>query len=57
MTLFIINYSNGNEHLQPNRLSMTKTRDNFGGKQPTMRYTQLTSDCLRPFNDELFPLQ
>ena len=55
--LFLFDYSNGHDCLQPNGLNINKISVRFGGKQPHMRSTTLTSNLLGPFHSTSTNLQ
>jgi hypothetical protein len=56
--VFLFDHSNGHDRLQPNGLSTTKVRKNFGGKQPKMRSSVLTDkNCFGPYHNASFKLQ
>ena len=56
--VFLFDHSNGHDRLQPNGLSTTKIRKNFGGKQPKMRSSILTDkNCFGPYHNCSFKLQ
>ena len=54
--VFLFDHSNGHDRLQPNGLSCTKIRKNWGGKQPIMRDTALTRHEIGPFNEKCMNL-
>ena len=56
--LFLFNHSNGHDRLQPDRLNIDKISVRYGGKQPLMRRSQLTSpELFGSFHDHTYPLQ
>ena len=56
--LFLVDHSNGHDRLQPDGLSITKIGVKYGGKQPKMRSTNITSkDLLGPFHNSEYALQ
>ena len=56
--IFLFDHSNGHDRLQPDGLSLNKISVKYGGKQPLMRKSQLTSpDLFGPFHNCTYPLQ
>ena len=55
--VFFFNHSNGHDRLQPDGLNINKISKTYGGKQPIMRDSLLTTDLLRPYHNKDYPLQ
>ena len=55
--LFLLDHSNGHDRLQPDGLSLSKINIKFGGKQPKMRDSILTSIHFGPYHTPGMKLQ
>ena len=56
--IFLVDHSNGHDRLQPDGLNLNKISVRYGGKQPIMRNTKLTSPNLfGPFHTKEYALQ
>ena len=47
--LFLFDHSNDHYRLQPEGLNVNRIQVRYGGKQPKMRKSELTSELLGPF--------
>ena len=55
--LFLFDHSNGHGRVQPNGLSVTKISIKYGGKEPKIRNSKLTTDEFGPFHTSSYKLQ
>jgi hypothetical protein len=55
--LFLFDHSNGHDRTKPDGLSTMRIRKLFGGKQPLMRDSKLTSKCFGPYHSTDYELQ
>ena len=55
--VFLFDHSNGHDRLRPNGLNLNKINVRFGGKQPKMRDSVLTSMSFGPFHKKDSKLQ
>ena len=56
--VFLLDHSNGHDHLRPNGLNLNKISVRYGGKQPIMRDAVIDDPTLfGPFHDATYKLQ
>ena len=56
--IFLFDHSNGHDRFQPDGLNMKKVSSKYGGKQPVMRSSLLSSkDFFGPYHTPSYPLQ
>jgi hypothetical protein len=55
--LFLFDHSNSHDCTKPDGLSTIRIRKLFGGKQPLMRDSKLTSKCFGPYHSTDHELQ
>ena len=55
--IFLFDHSNGHDRLQPQGLSLSKISIRYGGKQPYMRKSKLSSSEFGPFHNPSYKLQ